>query len=357
MGAERSDVALDLGAGDVGGAADFYDAKVAGLHQRIGGGSWHVAELLQAVWGEAVDELFHWSLRGGPAEAVLDVDRYQLFINNVLMQGPKPPAFRPMLSLWPGEARELPAVVIVPIVERGGLVEWSSSARPSRVALPDDFVIREVVEAEDAVTFMRDWGLLVRAQDELRSLPEDDRPALPTVAGGGGSLRAPASISLLAAEHHLRVLRALARHYLADAEGDEAGVVKAWTVEGFPAVSDSWTPWYWWTNHINAALRAFPMYVDFTRPDEEVHLLQTPSPTTYEIAALQLAQMATGGREVLRCANERCRRSFTRQRSSRRQYRGTEHATGLKYCSRECAKAQSERDRRARRREQGRTET
>lgn len=259
-----------------------------------------------------------------------------------------------MLSLWPGNAPELPAVVVVRIEERAGRVEWSSSQRPSRVALPDDFVIREVIEAGDAVAFMGKWGLLARSQDELRSLPEDDRPALP--ADTVGHRRAPASISLLAAEHHLRVLRALARHYLAHAEGDEVGIVEAWAVEGFSTTGDSWTPWYWWTNHINAALRAFPMYVDFTRPDDEVHRLQMPSPTTYEVAALQLAQMATGGREVLRCANERCRRPFTRQRSSRRQYRGTEHATGLKYCSRECAKAQSERDRRARRREEGRTE-
>lgn len=272
------------------------------------------------------------------------------------MQGPEHPTFRPTLSLWPGEARELPPVVVVPFVESAGRIEVSSSVRSNRVTLPDDFVIREVVESEDAVTFMRDWGLLARAQDELRSLPEDDRPALAT-SSGRDSPRAPASISIFAAEHHLRVLRALARHYLADAEGDEAGVVEAWTVEGFPAVGDSWTPWYWWTNHVNAALRAFPMYVDFTRGDEEVHLLQTPSPTTYEVAALQLAQMATGGREVLRCANERCQRPFTRQRSSRRQYRGTEHATGLKYCSRECAKAQSERDRRARRREETRDES
>ena len=286
---------------------------------------------------------------------MLDVDRLQLSINTERVQGPEPPTFRPTLSLWPGEARELPPVVVVPFVERAGRVELSTAERSKRVTLPDDFVIREVVESENAVTFMREWGPLARAQDEFRSLPEDDRPAV-SASAGGGMPRARASISLFAAEHHLRVLRALARHYLASAEGDEAGIVQAWAAEGFTATADSWAPWYWWTNHINAALRAFPMYVDFTRPDDEVHLLQTPSPTTYEVAALQLAQMATGGREVLRCANERCRRPFTRQRSSRRQYRGTEHATGLKYCSRECAKAQSERDRRARRREGGRNE-
>lgn len=268
------------------------------------------------------------------------------------MQGPEHPTFRPTLSLWPGEARELPAVGVVPIVERAGRVEWSISDRPRGVALPDDFVIREVVEATDAVRFMREWGLLARAQDELRSLPDADRPTIPASAGVG-TRRAP-GISLLAAEHHLRVLRALARHYLADAEGDEAGVVEAWAAEGLTPAQDAWTPWWWWTNHVNAALRAFPMYVDFTDPEERVHLLQTPSPTTYEVAVLQLAQMATGGRKVLRCANERCRKAFTRQRSARRQYPGTEHATGLKYCSRECAKAQSERDRRARRREEGR---
>lgn len=275
------------------------------------------------------------------------------------MQGPNAPTFRPTLSLWPGEARELPPVAVVPIVERAGIVEWSTSPRPSRVALPDDFAIREVIEAEDALTFMREWGLLVRSGDEFGSLPESSRPALSDGMSGRGSRRAQRSVSVLAAEHHLRLLRALARHYLAAAEDSDRGIIAAWNVEGVADFRDVWTAWFQWSNHVNAALRAFPMYVDFAPSDEAdesyegVHLLQTPSPTTYEVAVLQLAQMATGGREVLRCANERCRRQFTRQRSTRRRYPNSEHATGLKYCSRECAKAQSERDRRARRREEG----
>ena len=65
---------------------------------------------------------------------------------------------------------------------------------------------------------------------------------------------------------------------------------------------------------------------------------------------LQLVHVVAGAHQVHRCANERCQRPFTRQRTERRRYEGTEHGNGVRYCTRFCAKAQSERDRRARRR-------
>jgi hypothetical protein len=98
---------------------------------------------------------------------------------------------------------------------------------------------------------------------------------------------------------------------------------------------------------MNAALRVFAVHVRYPGADT---LLDRPS--TYEIAALQLAQLIAEQRRVRTCANERCRRLFTRQRG-RAKYDNTGHATGVIYCSNLCAKAQSERNRRARLRTAG----
>jgi hypothetical protein len=98
---------------------------------------------------------------------------------------------------------------------------------------------------------------------------------------------------------------------------------------------------------MNAALRAFAVHVRYPGADT---LLDRPS--TYEVAALQLAQLIAEQRRVRTCANERCRRLFTRQRG-RAKYDNTGHATGVIYCSNLCAKAQSERNRRARLRTAG----
>jgi len=45
-------------------------------------------------------------------------------------------------------------------------------------------------------------------------------------------------------------------------------------------------------------------------------------------------------------------RPFSVQRTHRRRYINSHHAAGVRYCSNRCAKAQSERDRRARRRQE-----
>ncbi|MFD9123567.1 hypothetical protein [Kitasatospora sp. NPDC059571] len=66
------------------------------------------------------------------------------------------------------------------------------------------------------------------------------------------------------------------------------------------------------------------------------------------MAFLQLYNHLAEGAAVRTCANHNCGRDFVRQRG-RANY-GQHRTTGVKYCSRECARAQAQRDLRRRRR-------
>lgn len=80
-----------------------------------------------------------------------------------------------------------------------------------------------------------------------------------------------------------------------------------------------------------------------------------PSPvdvpvTAYSAAALQMVNDIALGPTYRTCMNETCGRTFTRQRD-RAQY-GQHRISGLRYCSRSCARAQGERERRRRARQE-----
>ena len=80
-------------------------------------------------------------------------------------------------------------------------------------------------------------------------------------------------------------------------------------------------------------------------------LFTTPTePNLYNACCLQLARYVADEATVHRCANDRCGKPFTRQRSESkyRQHR----STGVRYCSPRCAANQAERGRRARRRQE-----
>jgi hypothetical protein len=69
---------------------------------------------------------------------------------------------------------------------------------------------------------------------------------------------------------------------------------------------------------------------------------------TYTAMAAQLWNQVVEGEGYRRCANETCGRLFYRQRG--RSEHGQHRTTSLRYCSRECARAQVERERRRRQR-------
>lgn len=273
------------------------------------------------------------------------------------MQGPKTPTFRPMLSLWPAASTDSPVIPRPSLERKGDIVTWSLPGSPPS-GLPADFAVREVLAVDpcddDAVmNLMRRSGLLV-GDDPSRGLPPSE--GLPVYGLALPSRR----VSLADCVGRLRILRALAKVVVAKSDGDSEALLSAFPSEGFRDPRDrhdgrenqEWQVWYWWTDYVNAALGVFQMFVDF---DDGVSVLQRDSPNAYEAAVLQLAELATRNVVVGLCANERCGQRFTQQRTARRRYPNSEHASGVKYCSRQCAKAQSERDRRARRKAEGKS--
>jgi hypothetical protein len=285
------------------------------------------------------------------------------------MEGANASTFRPTLTVWPAEPPSLPPVVAEELRRLPGtdFTSWDPHPNPPRTqALPEDFCLRECLATDphdlDAVfDLVSTWGRLTPLESHLRSpfdsLPsgldgliplladETNRQALSRLAQSTRTQgpSSPRAHSLLLEAHYLRVLHALTGHAIRSAASEPP--LEAWTQAGFRI--DDPDPWGAFVMTMNAALKPFSVHVRYPGADA---LLDTPS--TYEVAVLQLAQLIAEDRQVRRCANERCTRIFTRQRG-RAKYDKTGHSTGVLYCSAQCAKAQAERVRRARLRSEG----
>lgn len=279
-----------------------------------------------------------------------------------LMQGTGPPTFRP--TLWPAIPPGLPLVPRPELREIApGFAEAMIEKVPS-AALPPDFVLRELLElpASDGgalLDFCRDWGLLsgfgASLYDQLPALMRPPVPMGEFVALSEAHPPRPRPyvdrmLTTRALGLHAQVMQLLARHYIAHRNGDGSqALLGTWNVGGLEPPADVRGAWMQWGDLLNAALSPFRMFVDASPEQDGLWArVALPQPNLYSVMALQLASYLADDQQIQRCANERCRRYFTVQRG-RAKYDGTNHKTGVRYCQHLCAKAQSERDRRRRR--------
>lgn len=289
------------------------------------------------------------------------------------------------MEMWPPEPPDVPQVVVddlvidaasdrlvrrpLPPEEVGDLTGLSKRRRISLsrsyarwvVDLPEDFCLREcmLVDPDDHLSvaeFVLRWGRLTPYESEVQS-PTASMPGAVFWHTGLlmdrkldrqlGAIR-PEDIwrhgfPLVLESQYLRYLRAAVKHFLASLRGEPLHPI--WHSEGISCAPADEYAWAIFEGTVNAALRPFTVRIRTGRAViEPTH----NRASTYEAAALQLAKIATEGRQVRTCANERCTKQFTRQRG-RAKYANSGHSSGVLYCSHQCAKAQSERVRRARR--------
>lgn len=256
------------------------------------------------------------------------------------------PRFRP--TVWPPGTVDVPPVPRSRLTLKNGIV--SSKATAEAVDLPEELYLRGLLaldlDSDDEVfAFMAEYGVVLHELHKLFGLwlPDEVRQASQEAT--------VQTFSIEVSRWTLRYLRILVRHWIAAVE--DADISAAWAAEGLKIGNEQAT-WHGWSNLLSSFLTPFHVRVQVVVPGAE----QPPPPwvTLDQALALQLSNAISEDLPLRRCANETCGRAYVRQQGRARyaaDNRSLHHTTGTRYCSHNCAKAQSERERRRRRAEDG----
>ncbi|MFJ5779927.1 CGNR zinc finger domain-containing protein [Streptomyces sp. NPDC093094] len=274
------------------------------------------------------------------------------------------PRFRP--TLWPGTP--VPTPELRPLYRARAEGEWivwtvHQRTKVTPVPLPEDFYLRELMELdahnlEAIADLMRSYGYLggnissfsFDEEDHYRyvALQEQEHPV-----HGPFSLHGElATLFVTQAQEAVTTWTALRREggldALIDAEATEEMLAEMRAAntdrdEVFPHdlahLRELLIDLRIGNLHstLNSALEPFSIGIG---------TLTDRLPSLLSVALLQLYNHLAEDATIRECANETCRRAYVRQRG-RAEY-GQNRTSGTKYCTRECARAQAQREHRRR---------
>jgi DNA-binding transcriptional regulator YiaG len=257
--------------------------------------------------------------------------------------------FRP--TLWPGEVIPVPKVAAVTDVEivDGKWITWLYDASGAEQSLPDEFYLREMApfdfendDIEAVADLIKNYGVPFEADYqewngdyfawEQRSIAAHAREQYS--GEHEAAVKNPGqSLHISEAQTHFDAIRFIREAWI---ECSETGSMAKYSA--LFRVSEEETRREFLAV-LNKGLRlAHARAINPEAPEELA--------TIYGACCLQLYNHIAEGAQFKRCANESCRQVFVRQRG--RAQSGQHRTEGVRFCTRECARAQAQRELRRR---------